>query len=76
MSLETLDIYQLAQVLHKSVATLRSDLVRSPHSLPGCFRVPGSRRPLWLKETVEAFVLEHARRANALPIDSGKRRSA
>jgi len=66
---KTISIEQLAGILHRSVATLRSDMVRNPASLPPSFKCPGSRRPLWLAATVSAFVEDLARKAGAHPED-------
>ena len=58
---------ELAVFLGKSVKTIHADMVRRPESLPKWFKLPGAKKPLWLRETVEDFLLEQARRADALP---------
>lgn len=41
------DIDQLAAFLHKSRATIYSDLIRRPHALPPRVAIPGSNRVLF-----------------------------
>lgn len=67
MSVKPMDIDELAQVLRRKSASLASDLVRKPASVPPHFKVPGTRKPLWLPSTVDQWILDQARRANALP---------
>lgn len=67
MSLKPLDIDELAQILRRKATSLASDLVRKPNSLPPCFKAPGTRKPLWLQSTVDQWILDQARKANALP---------
>lgn len=50
---------QLAQCLHKSVASIRSDATRNPQSLPPICRLPGTKRLLWRIEDVERWLAEH-----------------
>lgn len=47
----TLDAEELATLLHKSPASVRSDLSRSPHLLPPRLRT-GGKKPLWLRSSV------------------------
>lgn len=63
----TLTIEQLAEILKKSPKTIRSDMVRSPSSLPRWFKCAGAKKPLWLQATVTQFLEEQARRDGALP---------
>ena len=65
----TLTIEQLAEILKKSPKTIRSDMVRSPNSLPRWFKCAGAKKPLWLQATVTQFLEEQARRDGALPGD-------
>lgn len=65
--MKTLTIRDLSPVLKKTEATIRSDMVRNPGSLPRWFKLPGSRRPLWLEATVEQFLQRQAAKAGALP---------
>lgn len=64
---EVLDIQGLALLLKRSASTIASDMVRSPESVPPAFRLPNSRRPLWLRATVMRFLEHHAGASNALP---------
>ncbi len=66
----TLTIEQLAEILKKSPKTIRSDMVRSPSSLPRWFKCAGAKKPLWLQATVTRFLEEQARRDGALPGDA------
>lgn len=50
---------QLAQCLHKSVASVRSDATRNPRSLPPICRLPGTKRLLWRTEDVARWLAEH-----------------
>jgi len=55
-------------------STLSTQMVRRPESVPAWFKRPGSKKPLWLKATVEAFLRKCAEDAGALPVgeESGK----
>lgn len=52
MNLKTLTIEDLANLLKRSVSTIRSDVTRRPQSLPPRLEVPGSRTILWLEQDV------------------------
>lgn len=54
-----LTVDQLAQCLHKSVASVRSDATRNPRSLPPICRLPGTKRLLWRAEDVEQWLADH-----------------
>lgn len=54
-----LTVEQLAQCLHKSVASVRSDATRNPRSLPPICRLPGTKRLLWRAEDVEQWLADH-----------------
>lgn len=54
-----LTVDQLAECLHKSVASIRSDATRNPRSLPPICRLPGTKRLLWRVEDVERWLAEH-----------------
>lgn len=62
---EVLDISQVALRLKKAKSTVASEMTRHPGNLPSWFKLPGSRRPLWLASTVNAFLLAAAARAGA-----------
>ena len=67
----TLTIDELAQIIHKSVASIRSDMSRHPERLPRWWKCPGgAKRPLWLVSTVEAFIEQHAARCGASDEDA------
>ncbi|CAI06181.1 hypothetical protein ebA106 [Aromatoleum aromaticum EbN1] len=54
-----LTVDQLAQYLHKSIASIRSDATRNPRSLPPICRLPGTKRLLWRVEDVESWLAAH-----------------
>ncbi len=58
---------KVAELIGKTKASLHADMVRRPESLPPWFKLPKSRRPLWLESTVEQFLLSQAGQARALP---------
>jgi hypothetical protein len=70
---KVIDISELALILKKSPSTIRSDMVRAPARLPPSFTMPGSRKRLWLLETVEAYVMANAAKAGALPPPSASK---
>lgn len=57
---EILTTEQLARLIHKSPASIRSDASRNPRSLPPICRLPGSKRLLWrlidVRNWIEACV--------------------
>jgi hypothetical protein len=63
----TLGVPEVAVLLKKTIATVRSDIVRRPATLPPFFKLPGGRRVLWLKSTVLEFITDAAVQGNAAP---------
>ena len=53
----------LANLLHKTVATIRADAQRRPQSLPPRMRIPDSRKLLWLEEDVMKWLDKHRSRS-------------
>ena len=53
----------LANLLHKTVATIRADAQRRPQSLPPRMRIPESRKLLWLEEDVLKWLDKHRSRS-------------
>jgi hypothetical protein len=53
---ELIGVAQLAQLIHKSSASVRSDASRNPSALPPICRLPGNRRLLWRLEDVAAWL--------------------
>lgn len=51
-----LSVEQLARLIHKSPASVRSDASRNLQSLPPVCRLPGSKRLLWRREDVHAWI--------------------
>lgn len=54
-----LTVEDLAEHLHKSVASIRSDSTRNPKSLPPICRLPNTKRLLWRVEDVEHWLALH-----------------
>jgi predicted DNA-binding transcriptional regulator AlpA len=54
-----LRVEDLAKRIHKSVASIRSDVCRKPHALPPMCRLPGTKRLLWREEDVTQWLAEH-----------------
>lgn len=52
----TLSLDELAVTLCKSVSTIKTQLVRCPEVIPPPLRIPGTRRLLWRREDVEAWM--------------------
>lgn len=56
---ELLDVNQLAQILHKSPASIRSDASRNPAALPPICRLPGNKRLLFRLIDVHEWIAGH-----------------
>ncbi|HCR1545796.1 TPA: DNA-binding protein [Pseudomonas aeruginosa] len=70
-----LTVDQLSTYLHKSVASIRSDVTRNPQALPPLCRLPGTKRLLWRVEDVERWLAEHVVvAAVAIPASAEPRR--
>lgn len=54
--IELLDVAQIAVLLRKTVASVRSDVSRNPEALPPICRLPGTRRLLWRTEDVVSWL--------------------
>ena len=67
MEKETMVANEVASLFGKTPKTLRYDMSRHPERLPKWFKLPGSRKPLWLRETVLEFLRSHAEQHKALP---------
>ena len=59
MSTETMDVQDMAELLHKAPRTVAIQVTRSPHLLPPRVVIPGSNRVLWLRATVMAWLKRH-----------------
>ena len=55
-SLKTLNIEDLAALLQRSVATVKSDVSRRPHTLPPRLVVPGTKGVMWLEADVRDWL--------------------
>lgn len=56
---EVLAVEQLAHLIHKSPASIRSDASRNPDALPPICRLPGNKRLLWLREDVMRWLASY-----------------
>lgn len=52
----TLTLDELAETLGKAPNTIYQDLHRKPDRVPPPLRVPGTRKLLWLRSDVEAWL--------------------
>lgn len=59
---EILAVEHLAQLIHKSPASIRSDASRNPDALPPICRLPGNKRLLWRLIDVQAWIARHVER--------------
>lgn len=57
--METMTISDVAKLLKKSPSTVATEVSKAPHKLPPRLCLPGSRRILWLRSDVEAWINEH-----------------
>ena len=64
--MEIMDKDELARLLKRKPSTVTTDMARNPERVPPFFKLPGSKRPLWYRETVDAWVAVHAEAAVAL----------
>lgn len=58
-TLDLLNPTQLAEILHKSESTIRSDVHRAPERLPPRVIMPNGKKLLWLRSSVEAWLQTH-----------------
>lgn len=67
-----LTISELAHVLGRSPATIKSDLSRNPAILPPRVQLPGSRQVRWREDDVQQWLAEHVERTGtALRTEAG-----
>lgn len=62
-SVDVLAVEQLAKLIHKSPASIRSDASRNPSALPPICRLPGNKRLLWRLEDVEIWLAKYVDRS-------------
>lgn len=53
---ETLTIHDIAKLLHRAPSTIATEVTKAPHKLPPRLRLPGSRKVLWLRADVDAWL--------------------
>lgn len=78
---QLLSVEQLSALLHKSPASIRSDVSRNPSALPPICRLPGNKRLLWRQHDVDAWLarfaslgVQHAAVQAANAVSMAKRR--
>lgn len=64
---QLLGVDQLAELLHRSVNTIRNDAARAPGRLPPLCRLPGHNRLLWRREDVIAWIDAHVQPLRITP---------
>lgn len=62
-----LTVPDLAQILRKSIHSVRHDVNRNPSALPPLCLLPGTRRLLWRLEDVQAWISSHVASAATVP---------
>jgi hypothetical protein len=67
--IELSTVLELAAFIKKKPATIYSDLVRRPESLPPVVRVPGSRKPLFVNMRQWIMGLVAIQNPTALPAE-------
>ena len=58
---------EVASLLGRTEKTLRSDMSRRPESVPPWFKFPATKTPVWVRQRVLEFILEHAEAQGAGP---------
>lgn len=76
MAEQIFNVEQLALLLHKSPASIRSDASRNPEALPPICRLPGNKRLLWRSEDVFAWVAKFVQGATGTDLASRSALSA
>ncbi len=56
---QTIGVHELAVILQRAVATVKTDVSRRPETLPPRLEIPGTRTPLWLLSDVKAWLEQH-----------------
>lgn len=56
---QLLTIDDLAQILRKSIHSVRNDLSRNPTALPPRCRLPGTLRNLWRRQDVDTWLASY-----------------
>ena len=72
-TLKTLTVSDLAALLGRSVATLKSDVSRRPETLPPRLVVPGTKAVMWLEADVQVWLESLRRPAVRRPVVRGRK---
>lgn len=54
--MKTIGPEELSALIHREVATIKSDVNRRPDTLPPRLRIPGSKKLLWLESDVQEWL--------------------
>lgn len=65
-TIETLTIEEVAEILHITVSALRHRIHRGA-DVPPYIEVHGFKKKLWMKGTVQSWLLGHEKHLRALP---------
>lgn len=80
MEMELLAVEDLAKLIHKTPASIRSDASRNTRALPPICRLPGTKRLLWRREDVLSWIAQFVERApeettsRVAPVDVPRKR--
>lgn len=72
--MRTINKKEVAELLGITEATLATQMVRRPSSLPAWFKRPGAKKPIWFAATVDAFLQKCATDCGAMPDDINRPR--
>lgn len=56
---KTIGVEELATILQRAVATVKTDVSRRPETLPPRLAIPGTRTPIWLLSDVLDWLERH-----------------
>lgn len=68
METELLAVEDLAKLIHKTPASIRSDASRNARALPPICRLPGTKRLLWRREDVLSWIAQFVERSPEQPV--------
>lgn len=56
---DVIGIAELAKIIHRAESTIATEVTKCPNKLPPRLRLPASRRVLWLRSDVNAWIADH-----------------
>lgn len=72
MTIEILDLNELANLLGRSAETIKKDMLRNHLAVPPRLHIPGTRLLRWRKVDVAAWLASHVERRNVEGCDDQK----